>query len=124
MKEALTTGLLSIAFVSLSGCITVTEEQLTAASDSRICRYANSGSYFDVETAKRIGSEIKKRNLDCEPDHILCASYGLKKGSDKYVECRMEQKRMAAEQQQLDSLMQGMQNMHERQLVHDSIYGY
>lgn len=68
-----------------------------------------------------IRQEIDKRKLDCNPDHLTCISYGLKKGSSAYVDCRMERERAADEQKQLSTFMSDMERLQKNQHQHEDI---
>lgn len=102
--------ILTVALL-LSGCTHYTQEQVAAMPDGRVCSSYLKTMNYTEETDAYLASEVRKRNLDCHPDHWTCASHGHSKGTEAYAKCRMELQRMAAEQQQMDQFMSGLQTL-------------
>ena len=89
-----------VACVFLAACGAVdsanisemTSPELKAVSDQRLCnRY--------VSNTPAVMAERSARDLgDCDPGHIECKNMGFKKGTDLYLQCRMQATQIAAQQ--------------------------
>ena len=86
--------------------------QVASLPDQRLCNIHNKQSrQYDPTSRALMRSEIVSRGLNCDPMHRSCISYGYKLGSKDYGDCMLQLRRMALEQQQMESLMEGLKEL-------------
>ena len=97
--------MVAVVGLSLGGCgpattyqIThMTPDELTKVSDAGFCR---SGTENDLGVV----TERQKRELgDCSSDHLYCRHLGVKQGTDAYVQCRLQARQIAAQEDMADA---------------------
>jgi len=109
----------------LSGCIhsipnpmdKMTSQQMALLSDSQVCDIATNKQYTISQNTMY---EINRRKLqDCSYGEMYCRNLGLKPGSDKYIQCRLQteqyqiQREALAQQNRL--AQQAMYNQYQQQ---------
>ena len=103
----------------LSGCtvIDLPYSEVAARSDQQVCQLNN--QLVTDATQQSIENVITKRNIDCNPNHWACVSYGLSKGTKEYADCRLKIRQMIAEQDQEDARKRQLNDMQAQQLQHE-----
>ncbi len=103
------------ASINLTACAKeIPLAEIPAMSDNVLCH-----TYYQLltpESESAILSEIGERSIDCSPHHRKCLSYGLKKGSKEYTDCRMKLESIASEERQLKQLTDTLEDMQKKQI--------
>ena len=87
MKKFLVFGILA-----LTGCVTMpepvvmTDQHIAGVSDAALC------SLSKTNPDPRIDAEMQSRNVDCDPAALRCGAKGIKKGTQKFSECKESEK--------------------------------
>src|SRR6056297_2116491 len=103
-----------IISVALTGCVTLSEMDISMMSDKEVCSerayIVNTPiTKYDEASESRILDEIKQRGIkNCDPAYLVCAREPqLQIGSTEYAEChlavREQEAKRLAEQAKIDA---------------------
>ncbi len=107
MKHYLVFSLL-VTTLMIAGCKNLEPSQVKNMSHSELCKEASEQfSPYNPNTKELIAKEVTRRGLDCSLAHLICTSYGFKKGTLAYGNCRIEQQRI--EQQAISAAIMSSQ---------------
>ena len=111
--------------VALSGCVTLTENDLAMMSDKKICEkreyIVNTPiTKYDEETEALVLKEVSNRGIDnCDTAHLVCArELKLKVGTKEYTQChlniREQEAKRIKEQAQIDAKKEELRLQQQR----------
>lgn len=100
----------------------LTPQQVSGMNNNTLCFVFQNIRPYSRKTERYITSEVARRNLDCNPNHLACIEYGHVRGTQSYANCRIElhrqnnilvqqQMRNESEQQQMNTLVDGLKEI-------------
>ena len=122
MKYHVFALILTCFLVSACNPINLSSGQISVMSEGQLCNLDN--QFLTENTQVFLDNEMARRSADCNPNHFQCLSFGLRKGTKDYADCRLklahEENQYRINQESLQALqqMQNTQIQHEDNRIH------
>jgi hypothetical protein len=106
----------------VAACTKYTPQQVSSMNDSMLCTtYNNTAKYhsfkstygMDTSTEDLVLNAVIERQLNCEPNHRKCISYGAQEGTSNYTDCRLHLDQLDAQEKQVRALAQSIEDAAE-----------
>lgn len=123
--------LITAATLFLASCAYthVTAENASTLSSEDLCGYIRYQGAQDmmigatmIKTRDAVKAEVSKRKLDCSAGHQKCTSFGLKKGTKAYADCRLELEKQDNDNRARTYEWDRLDSLFQRKLDNDAVY--